>query len=826
MEKIKVFIISLFMVIIVVPICSAKNLFVATNGSDSTSYYENDIDHPWRSVSKAWADARTGDIVYYREGDYTINSPINIANGGHSVTHINYNNETVSWSSTLSDSTIEVGEPNTTIDGINVNSAASGGDDAFFRIGWNINRSSPSGFTLRNCIGRSSAAGQNTGIVHARPAGGEWAENALIENCRFIGPGSELGTINSSGIIMFQARNWIIRNCEISGFNTGIYYNKHCNNKNSRNGEISNTYVHDCHAALRTSGNYIHIFNNIFDGNIRLGYDAGTNANGIVGSDNNLFEHNTITGSLVINHSTRGGDDLPGGQYNEFLNNIFFSRVDIFPYNSGTHNTTGDFNLYMSNDAVLNNRIRYTVSEWRNRNGSDSNSIAGMPSFIGGSNPNNIEGFALNSGSIGKNGASNGRDMGANVDLVGFSSLPTNPGSGGDSNSAPATPAVSYVESSDDLLHDSNIIFKDNFEGSASMHSKYFSYNDHNGDFVVANNVGVGGSKGLSSHWEQGQVDAGSFWYMFGRNPITSLSHTSSSFNNIYWRFYLRTSEGWTGGNPAKLTRATVFSSPNWSQAMIAHVWGNLGEDVIKMDPVSCVFNGQVQSNGYNDHSAMQWLGAKVGQTPVYSEERSNSWQYIEVHVKLNTLGESDGVFEVWVNDNLESEQQDLNFRGTWSEYEINGIAFGNWWNNGAQASQNRYIDNLVISTNPIGPSPSPVNPVIHKTAFSDIDSNDEQSRFHVQIYSGANGNGLVWEGEKISDDENTIRVDNISGSFEGVLSGRSSLQRGTSYYARVRQADNSGAYSDWSDLMMFRTESDPAQSTLSSPRSVRIVEE
>jgi hypothetical protein len=394
-------------------------LFVAPDGNDSVVYDDNSITEPWRTVNKAWSDARDGDVVKYRTGTYQIVSPINVSDGGHNVTHTNYNDEVVNWTSTLAVSTIEVGEPNITIDGINISSAASGGDAGFFRLGWNTNGSSPAGFTLKNCVAQSSGAGGNTGIVHARHTGGEFAEGAVIENCRLIGPGGEVGSINASGIIMFQAEDWVIRNCEISGFNTGIFFNKHANDKSSRGSEIRNNYVHDCHAALRTQGNYVAIENNIFNGSVRLGYDGGPNQSGDVGSDYNSFLHNTIVGSIELEDHTRGGDDLPGAQHNSLLNNIFVSRVGIFPYGDGSHHTTGDYNLYPSGNAVLNNRINYSVSQWSNSNTSDIHSLSGTPVFVGGNSPDSIDGFGLAAGSIGKGSSSEGRDIGANVSLVG-----------------------------------------------------------------------------------------------------------------------------------------------------------------------------------------------------------------------------------------------------------------------------------------------------------------------------------------------------------------------------------------------------------------------
>ena len=80
---------------------------------------------------------------------------------------------------------------------------------------------------------------------------------------------------------------------------------------------------------------------------------------------------------------------------------------------------------------------------------------------------------------------------------------------------------------------------------------------------------------------------------------------------------------GWEG-SPAKLARATCLAGPDWSQGLIAHVWGG-------KDNVLC----------------------------------------IESHVTLNTPGARDGVFELWVDGKMEAARTDLDWHGGWSEYGI-----------------------------------------------------------------------------------------------------------------------------------------------------------
>jgi len=40
-----------------------------------------------------------------------------------------------------------------------------------------------------------------------------------------------------------------------------------------------------------------------------------------------------------------------------------------------------------------------------------------------------------------------------------------------------------------------------------------------------------------------------------------------------------------------------------------------------------------------------------------------------------------------------------LNFLGSYADYGVNAVYFENYWNAGSVASQERYFDNIVVST-------------------------------------------------------------------------------------------------------------------------------
>ncbi|MEQ1654322.1 MAG: hypothetical protein ABL983_01135 [Nitrospira sp.] len=247
----------------------------------------------------------------------------------------------------------------------------------------------------------------------------------------------------------------------------------------------------------------------------------------------------------------------------------------------------------------------------------------------------------------------------------------------------------------------SSIIWCDDFEDSVPLSQKYFDYDDNGGDFIPLPGVGYKASTGVQVKWQKDEVNAGSLKRTFGRNPVFSQSHSTVDFQEIYWRLYIRQQVGWTG-SAHKLSRVTTMASHNWAQGMIGQVWGN-GASTLDLDPATGIdTNGNLATSSYNDFNNIRWLGSVRGLTPLF-EDGSGKWYCIEVHAKLNRFGQSDGIFELWIDNSLEARRADLDWHSTWQQYGINAVFFENYWNGGAPDERTRYFDNIVISTARIG---------------------------------------------------------------------------------------------------------------------------
>lgn len=253
----------------------------------------------------------------------------------------------------------------------------------------------------------------------------------------------------------------------------------------------------------------------------------------------------------------------------------------------------------------------------------------------------------------------------------------------------------------------SSWVWCDDFEQNRL--SSYFEYDTAGGNFARVAGVGTNGSEGMQATYTPGNSNAGSLHLAFGNGPDSSymipVDAGTKNYTDLYWRLYVKNQPGWQGDGADKLARAIVFAKSDWSEAAIGHVWsGGTGNVYLMLDPASGTdTSGNLQASGYNDVNNFRWLGAQPSNTPIFNSTNVGQWYCVEAHMKLNSPGQSNGVFEMWINSNLEAQETGLNWLGNYSAYGINGLFIENYWNAGPPVTENRYLDNIVVSTQRIG---------------------------------------------------------------------------------------------------------------------------
>lgn len=358
----------------------------------------------------------------------------------------------------------------------------------------------------------------------------------------------------------------------------------------------------------------------------------------------------------------------------------------------------------------------------------------------------------------------------------------------------PETPRIDSVQMLDPQPHErsSSVIWYDDFDSDAEQSR----YAEKSGQLDTSERFGHRG-KSLRMHYPRGSQGIGGRKVFFGDSPTNraAVVRGKETFDDVYWRIYVKHPFSWTGGGPAKLSRATSLVPPGWRQAMIAHVWSS-GE-ALTLDPATGVRDGRVITTKYNDFDNLRWLGNRPASSfKLHGSDGMGWWVVVEARTKLNTPGKSDGLMQLWMDGRLEAERQELDWRGTFTDRGINAVFLEAYWNQGSPIDQSRWIDNFVISTEPIGPVVCPRQPVLIKTPYRGPGS---QQRWEVEIAADLEGNVVVWRSLPIAAAQPQVQITADGGQFCGPLAGKQQLESSQVYVARVRQQSDNGSWSAWS---------------------------
>ncbi len=215
-------------------------------------------------------------------------------------------------------------------------------------------------------------------------------------------------------------------------------------------------------------------------------------------------------------------------------------------------------------------------------------------------------------------------------------------------------------------------IWFDDFEDGLSLSSKYEDIS-LNGLSVSSDDT-FSGINSLKQTYSVGQVDAG--WIIKVMD--------SGYPDHLFVRWYHKFEDGFVS-TPPKMARMRYRQRfGDWTSIFSIHCWIDNHEVVADVK------------------SANGWLPIAWSGFSFTDPSNIGRWVCYEMEVKLNTPGQSDGHYRMWIDDNLVIERLQVNLRGNYS-YHMNEVSLDCYWNGGAPQVQSRYFDDFVISTSKIG---------------------------------------------------------------------------------------------------------------------------
>ncbi len=254
-------------------------------------------------------------------------------------------------------------------------------------------------------------------------------------------------------------------------------------------------------------------------------------------------------------------------------------------------------------------------------------------------------------------------------------------------------------------------IWCDGFETEQDIAAVYDDYST-NGMSISSDDAFMGGYS-LKQHYDAGQVDAG--W--ISKFYCDALGGDyGPCYNEIYMRWYHKFEQGFEG-IPPKMARITSIG-PGWDKRFGVYYWVSQPDESPGYPIVADV-------EAYNG-----WLPIIKTDFLYSNPDNIGRWTCNEMRVKSG----AGGGYTYWADGVKIAERNNTNLNGP---YNFNNAMLDAYWNSGSPKSQDRYYDNLVISTKRIGcvgydPGSAPD---VQQCTDADADSSGDISNNELRAY-------------------------------------------------------------------------------------------
>ncbi len=372
----------------------------------------------------------------------------------------------------------------------------------------------------------------------------------------------------------------------------------------------------------------------------------------------------------------------------------------------------------------------------------------------------------------------------------------------------PETPKVDFVRplEEDPIKQLPDVFFFEDLETIGELKE---SFHNIGGNFRVTGEDVVSGQKALQMIYipkEQMTGDPGNAGYLghfFGDNPLTRRIKNKKPYNRVYARWYHKFEEGFKtqqsrGTLPPKMARMRCYA-PDWKAVYTVLFWIEDKDGHITVER---------HTKAPNVHR--EWLPNYHTTWGFLNEGNMGRWVHLELCVSLGEGPRSDRI-QAWADGMLICDIPNEDLAAGFKELTLNAMQWDCYWNGGSPASQSRFYDDLVLSTEPIGPVRTPLNPVIVKAASKDP-KGPKQQQWEVEVAQSRQipvsladkvrtpemRHTTVWKGI-VKDGGTAVAVDSDNGKFVGPRQSRAELAPNTLHSVRLRQKSGTGIWSDWS---------------------------
>ena len=291
----------------------------------------------------------------------------------------------------------------------------------------------------------------------------------------------------------------------------------------------------------------------------------------------------------------------------------------------------------------------------------------------------------------------------------------------GAEGATPATPKVERVRplAADPLETAPGVFFHEGLETITNLKERFNDIGVDEGRFRITGTDPFRGKKSIQQTYRTlSEVpkgadpgNAGWVWRFFGDNPNGRVENRGK-YETVVARWYHKFEEGFTPRDgthfPPKMARMRCFGEGSWSGVYTVLFW---------IEPPDGHLSIERHTRAPGAHR--EWTPNHAANWRFSDPVNVGRWVHFEMRVALGKGKRSDTI-QAWADGVLVCDMVGDDLAAGYKKFTLNGMSWDCYWNGGSPVEQSRFYDDLMLSTQPIGPARTGPNPVIVASVSSE----------------------------------------------------------------------------------------------------------